>query len=62
MIFSVKISSKVFYKLVVSCLMVIAKHARNTQNSKFIISLQYLEKERSDKVNSLHADKHQNLL
>ena len=62
MIFSVKISSKVFYKLVVSCLMVIAKHARNTQNSKFMISLQYLEEERSDKVNSLHADKHQNLL
>ena len=53
-----KINIKVFYKLVVSLLLVIARHAQSTQNSKFVISLQYLKKEGGDEVDFLHADKY----
>ena len=41
-----KINIKVFYKLVVSLLLVIASYAQINQNSKFVISLQYLKKSR----------------
>ena len=41
MIFYMKIIIKVFYKLVVPFLLIIAMHA---QNSKFVISLQYIKK------------------
>ena len=58
MIFGLKINIKVFYELVVSFLLVIARHCRIIQNSKFVISLQYLKKEGSDEVNFLQADKH----
>ena len=40
----------------------IASHAQSTQNSKFVISLQYLKKEGRDEVDFLHADKHQTIL
>ena len=42
--------------------MCVARHAQITQNKKFAISLQYLKKELSDKVDFLHADKHESLL
>ena len=42
--------------------MYLARHAQITQNNKFPISLQYLQKELSDEVDFLHADKHQNIL
>ena len=45
MIFCMKINIKVFYKLVVSFLLVIARHAQGAQNSRFVILLQYLKKE-----------------
>ena len=48
--------------LVVSFLLVIAWRAQSTQNSKFVISLQYLKKEGSDEIDFLHADKHQAIL
>ena len=35
------------------------KYGQITQNSKFIISLQYLKKEMSNEVDILHAVKHQ---
>ena len=41
MIFCMKINIKGFYKLV---FLVIARHTQSTQNSKFVISLQYLKK------------------
>ena len=41
---------KVFYKLVILFLLVIARHVQSTRNSKFVISLQYLEKEGRDEV------------
>ena len=33
------------------------RHAKVTQNNNFFISIQYLEKEVSDEVDFLHADK-----
>ena len=44
MIFCMKINIKVFYKMVVSFLLIIARHAQSTQNSKFVISVEYLTK------------------
>ena len=53
-----KIYIKIFYKLVVSFLLVIARLVQSTQN-KFAISLQYLKKEGRGEVDFLHADKNQ---
>ena len=39
-----------------------ARHAQNTQNNMFAISLQYLKKEMSVEVDFLHADKYESLL
>ena len=39
-----------------------ARHTHITQNNKFAISLQLLNKEVSDAVDFLHADKHQSFL
>ena len=58
MIFCLKINMKVFYKLVVLFLLIIARHAQITQNGKSVISLQYLRNERRDEVDFLHAGKH----
>ena len=61
MIFCMNISSiKDFYKVVVMFLLVIARHAQNTLNSKFAISLQYLKKEGKDETDFLQADKTSN--
>ena len=56
-----KINIKVFYKMVVSFLLIIARHAQSTQKSKFVISVEYLKKRR-DEVDCLHVDKHKNIL
>ena len=60
MIFCMKINI-VFYSLIVSFLLVIARHGQSTRNSKFVI-LEYLGKEGRDEVDFLHADKHQTFL
>ena len=39
-----------------------ARHAQITQNNKFAISLQYRQKKVSNKVDFLHADKHESFL
>ena len=62
MVFCMKINFKVFYKLIVSFLLVIARYAQSSQNSKFKISLQYLRKEGRNEFDFLHADKHQTVL
>ena len=54
-----KINMKVFYKLVVSLFWVSARYAKSIQSWRFVISLQYLQKEGTDKVDCLLADKHQ---
>ena len=56
------IKAKVFYKLIVSLGVYIAKHAQSTQNSKFAISLQYLKYDMKDKVGFSPADKYQRFL
>ena len=39
-----------------------AKHAQVTQNNKFAISLQYLTKEASNRVDFLHVEEHEGFL
>ena len=46
MIFYVKLSIKVFFKLLVSFLLVIGRHAQSTQNIRFVTFLQYLKKQK----------------
>ena len=41
---------KMFYKLIVSLWVYLARHAQSTQNNKFSISLQYLKENVKDKV------------
>ena len=60
MIFCMKIN--IFLNLVLSFLLVTARHVPSTQNSKFVISLQYLKKEGRDEVDFLHSGKHQTIL
>ena len=48
-----QVNTKVFYKLIVS---------PSSQNSKSVMSLQYLIKKVKDEVDSLHADKHRSFL
>ena len=62
MIFSLQINTKVFYKVIVSYLLCIARHAQSTQNNKFTISLQYLMDNVKGEVDFLPADKHQRVL
>ena len=50
---------KVFYKLILSLLMVMTQHFQSTQINKFAISLQYLKKEVREGVHFLHLVKHQ---
>ena len=60
--FCLQINTNVFYKLIVSLWLCLARHAQITQNNKFAISLQYCKKELSDEVDFLHTDKHESLL
>ena len=60
--FSLLIIAKRFFKVILSFLMCMARHAQITQNKKFAISLQYLKKDVNDEVDFLHAGKHEILL
>ena len=42
--------------------MYVARNTKITEKNKFAISMQYLEKEVSDEVDILHADKHESFL
>ena len=59
LIFCMQISMKVSYKLILLFLMGLVKHSQSSRNSKFAMSLQNLKKEVWDKVDYLHANKHQ---
>ena len=39
-----------------------ARHAKNTQNNKYAVSLQYRKNELSYEVDVLHVDKHEGFL
>ena len=49
------------FDLILSLLMDVVMHAQSTQNKKYAVSLQYLNKELSYEVDVLHADKHEKL-
>ena len=51
-----------FLQITVIILDGVTRHVQITQNSKFAISLQYLQKELSDETNFLHADQHESML
>ena len=59
LIFVLQINTKVFFNLVVSLWVCVARHAQSTQNNKFAISLQCFKERVKDKVGFLPADKHQ---
>ena len=49
---------KVFYKLIVSLWVWVARHVQSTQSNKFTRSLQYLKENLKDEVDFLPADIH----
>ena len=51
------ININVFYRLIPSLLLAIARHAQRTQINNFAISLRKLKNEGGDEVDFLHADK-----
>ena len=51
----------VFLKPILSLSLYVVRNAQITQNNKFAISLQYLEKKRGLKLIFLHAFKHESL-
>ena len=53
---------KVPYKLILLYLMEMVKQSQSSQNIKFAMSFQYLQKQVRDEVDFLHADKHQSFL
>ena len=60
--FSLLIIVKCFFKVILSFLMCVARHAKITQNKKFAISLQFLKKEVNEEVDFLNASKHEKLM
>ena len=48
--FFLEINTKLFYNLIVKLWLCIARYVQITQNSKFVISLQYLKENVQDKV------------
>ena len=44
--------------MILSFVVRVARHAESTRNYKYTVSLQYLKKELSYKVDGLHADEH----
>ena len=53
---------KVFYRLIVSLWVFVARHAQSTKNDKFTISLQYLKETVKAEVYFLPGDKRQRFL
>ena len=53
---------KVFYKVIVSLWVCVARLVQSTQNNKFELSLQYVKKKGKNRVDFLPADKHQRFL
>ena len=51
-----------FFKVILSFLMCVTRHAQISQNKKLAISQQYLKKEVNEEVGFLLAGKNENLL
>ena len=56
------VDKDVFYKMIVSPWVWVARHAQRTENNQFPVSLQYLKENTKDKVDFLPADKCQRFL
>ena len=50
LIFCLQINTDIFYKLIVSVRVCVARHAQSTQNNKFAISVQYLRENEKAEV------------
>ena len=61
-IFNLQINIKAFFKLILSFKVSVTRHVQVALNNKFLMSSQYLKKEVKDKVDILHANKHQSFL
>ena len=57
-----KVNAEVFFKLIVSPWVSVARHTQSTQNNKLAISMQYLKQNVNDEVVFLPEDKHQRFL
>ena len=57
LVFCLHVNARIFYKLIISLWVYIAKHTQSIQNNKFLISLQYLKENVKDEVDFLPADK-----
>ena len=62
LIFCLQINTKVFFKLIVSIWVYVARYARSTQSDKFTTSLSYLKENVKDEVGLLLTDKRQRFL
>ena len=62
LILCMQISVKVYCKFIQKLLMMMVKHSKSSQNSKFAMFLQYLQKEVRDEVDFVRTDKHQSFL
>ena len=62
LIFCMQINVKVFYKIIVSLWVRVARHAQSTENRNFAISLQYVKENVKDEIGFLPADQRQKFL
>ena len=62
LIFCLQLNIKGFFKLILSFLVRVARHAYITQNNKVVFSLQYIKKKVSDEIDFFHVDKHESSL
>ena len=60
--FCLQMNTKVFFKMIVSLYVYVARHAQSTQSNKFAISLQYIKKNMKGEVDFLPAGKPQKFL
>ena len=56
------INIKVSYKVVLSLMVGVLRHVQSTKNNTLAISLSYFKKEKRDKYDFLHENKHQSFL
>ena len=59
LIFYQQISTKVYYKLIVSLWVYIARHAKSSENNKLATSVEYLKEKVKDVIGFWPLDKHQ---
>ena len=62
LIFCMQINVKVFYKIIVSLWVRVARHAQSTENRNFAISLQYVKENVKDEIGFLPPDQRQKFL